>query len=155
MRCAISFLFLGCLCLPILGAAQDAAQTDKLADMMVRLCVGGGHTEATSGTAAGGADLSLRSLDVQGNLKGEFKINKSSAEGLVNGLDNALSQIAADQADKVRVCLQPVRERLLDVMLPPRHQGAGQTVTAPGGVAVGGDVKNSPITINPAQPPGR
>ena len=98
--------------------------------------------------------MSLRSLDVTGNLKGEFKISKSSAEGLVNGLDNALGQVAADQADKVRVCLQPVRERLLDVMLPPK-QGTGQTVTAPGGVAVGGDVKNSPITIGPpAQTPG-
>ena len=87
--------------------------------------------------------------------KGEFKISKSSAEGLVNGLDNALGQVAADQADKVRVCLQPVRERLLDVMLPPK-QGTGQTVTAPGGVAVGGDVKYSPITIGPpAQTPGK
>jgi hypothetical protein len=99
--------------------------------------------------------VSLRSLDVTGNLKGEFKIGKSNAEGLVNGLDNALGQVAADQADKVRVCLQPVRERLLDVMLPPK-QGTGQTVTAPGGVAVGGDVKNSPITIGPpAQTPGK
>ena len=98
--------------------------------------------------------MSLRSLDVTGNLKGEFKIGKSNAEGLVNGLDNDLGQVAADQADKVRVCLQPVRERLLDVMLPPK-QGTGQTVTAPGGVAVGGDVKNSPITIGPpAQTPG-
>jgi hypothetical protein len=101
--------------------------------------------------------LSLRSLDVKGNLKGEFKISKSSAEGLVNGLDNALGQVAADQADKVRVCLQPVRERLLDVMLPAQKQGAvGQTVTAPGGVAVGGDVKNSPITVGPSpQSPGK
>jgi hypothetical protein len=123
---------------------------------MVRLCVGGGHTEATSGTATGGADVSLRSLDVKGSLKGEFKISKSSAEGLVNGLDNALSQVAADQADKVRLCLQPVRERLLDVMLPAKKQG-GQTVNAPGGVAVGGDVRHSPITVNnpPSQSPGR
>jgi hypothetical protein len=141
--------FFACAWWPIVGAAQDTAQIDKIADTMVRLCVGGGHTEATSGTATGGADLSLRSLDVKGNLAGEFKINKSSAEGLVNGLDNALSQVAADQADKVRVCLQPVRERLLDVMLPSKQQGAGQTVTAPGGVAVGGDIKNSPITIGP------
>jgi hypothetical protein len=120
----------------------------QIADTMVRLCVGGGRTEATSGTASGGADLSLRSLDLKGNVKGEFKVNKSSAEGLINGLDNALSQVAADQADKVRVCLQPVRERLLDVMLPPRQGSAGQTVTAPGGVAVGGNA-NGPITINP------
>ena len=156
MRCAILVPFLACLCWPILGAAQDPAETERIADTMVRLCVGGGRTEATGVTGAGGADLSLRSLDVKGNLKGEFKINKSSAEGLVNGLDNALGQVAADQADKVRACLQPVRERLLDVMLPPKRQGStGQTVTAPGGVAVGGDVKGSPITINPPAQPGR
>jgi hypothetical protein len=57
-------------------------------------------------------------LDVKGNLKGEFKVDSKNAEGLVNGIDNALSKIAADEADKVRTCLQPVRERLLDVMLP-------------------------------------
>ena len=144
-------LFLVCAWWPTLGAAQDAVETGKIADTMVRLCVGGGRTEATSGTAAGGADLSLRSLDVKGNLKGEFKINKSSAEGLVNGLDNALSQVAADQADKVRVCLQPVRERLLDVMLPVKQGSAGQTITAPGGVAAG-KIDNSPININPPPP---
>ena len=142
---------------PVPGVAQDAVETEKIADTMVRLCVGGGRAEATSGGGTGGADLSLRSLDVKGNLKGEFKISKSSAEGLVNGLDNALSQVAADQADKVRACLQPVRERLLDAMLPPKKQGAtGRSVTAPGGVAVGRDVKDSPITIgNPPQSPGK
>lgn len=156
MRVVGLVLLAVCAWWPVLGAAQDAVETEKIADLMVRLCVGGGHTEATSGTAGGGADLSLRSLDVRGNLKGEFKINKSSAEGLVNGLDDALSQVAADQADKVRACLRPVRERLLDVMLPPKKQG-GQTVSAPGGVAVGGDVKNSPITVNnpPSQSGGR
>ena len=147
--------FIVCAWWPILAAAQDTAEINNIADTMVRLCLAGGRSEAVSGGGTGGADLSLRSLDVNGNIKGEFKVSKSSAEGLVNGIDNALSQVAADQADKVRACLQPVRERLLDVMLPPNKQGStGQSVTAPGGVAVGGDVKNSPITIgNP--PPGK
>jgi hypothetical protein len=157
MRFAGLVFFLVCAWWPILGATRDTAETEKIADTMVRLCVGGGRTDATSGTGAGGADLSLRSLDVKGNLKGEFKISKSSAEGLVNGLDNALGQVAADQADKVRACLQPVRERLLDVMLPPKKEGAaGQTVTGSGNVVVGGSVKDSPITNNPpAQPSGK
>jgi hypothetical protein len=156
MRFASIGLLLVCAW-PTLGAAQDAAGIERIADTMVRLCVGGGSTQATSGSGSGGADLSLRSLDVKGNLKGEFTISKSSAEGLVHGLDNALGQVAADQADKVRACLQPVRERLLDVLLPPQKQGAaGQTVTAPGGVAVGRDVKDSPITVNPPpQSPGK
>jgi hypothetical protein len=92
---------------------------------------------------------------LKGELKAEFKVNKSSAEGLVNGIDNALSQVAADQADKVRACLQPVRERLLDVMLPSKRQGfEGQTVTAPAGVAVGRDV-TGPITIGPPPEPSK
>jgi hypothetical protein len=150
MRFAGVALLAVCAWWPVLGAAQDAVETEKIADLMVRLCVGGGHTEATSGTAAGGADLSLRSLDVKGNLKGEFKINKSSAEGLVNGLDNALSRVAADQADKVRVCLQPVRERLLDVLLPPKKQGSRRetptAVCADQGIAIVGNVSGSTVT---------
>ena len=45
-------LFVICAGWPILGAAQDAAEINRIADTMVRLCVGGGHPEATSGTGA-------------------------------------------------------------------------------------------------------
>jgi hypothetical protein len=155
MRLAKFALFLASILWPAAGVAQDSAEIQRTADMMVRLCLGGGHTESTSGGGSGGADLSLRSLDIKGNLKAEFKVNKSSAEGLVNGIDNALSQVAADQADKVRACLLPVRERLLDVMLPSKRQGfEGQTVSAPGGVAAGRDV-TGPITIGPPPEPSR
>ena len=149
--------FVACPWWPILGAAQDTAEIDKIADTMVRLCLGGGRSEAVSGGGTGGADLSLRSLDVKGNIQGEFKVSKSSAEGLVNGIDDALSQVAADQADKVRACLQPVRERLLDVMLPPQKQG----LDGPDGDGAGRRRrrkrrKGSPITIgNPPQSPGK
>jgi hypothetical protein len=96
----------------------DIQQVQQLAELMVRLCVGGGQTQVVTGMATGGADISLRSLDVKGNLAGEFKISKSTAEGLVNGIDSALTQVAADQADKVRSCLQPVRDRILNILLP-------------------------------------
>jgi len=117
MRFASIVLFLACAWWPLLGATQDTAEIEKIADLMVRLCVGGGRTEA-SGTASGGANSSLCSLDVKGNLKGEFKIRKSNVEGLVNGLDNALIRVRADQADKVRACLQPIQKKLLDYLLP-------------------------------------
>ncbi len=99
--------------------AQTSPNPQQIADTMVRLCVGGGHTEALTGGGTGGLDFSLRSLDAKGNVSGEYKMSKSSAEGLVNGLDNALGQVAADQADKVRDCLKPVRDRLLEILLPP------------------------------------
>jgi hypothetical protein len=97
---------------------QSLPNVQQIADTMVRLCLGGGRTQAVTAGGTGGADISLRSLDVTGKLAGQFSINKSSAEGLVNGIDNALTQVAADQADKVRDCLKPVRDRLLDAMLP-------------------------------------
>jgi len=102
------------------AAAQNQATVNipQIVDTMLRLCIAGGSTQAITGTAGGGADISLRSLDVKGNLTGEFKISKSNAEGLVNGIDNAMTQVAADQADKVRSCMQPVRDRILDILLP-------------------------------------
>jgi hypothetical protein len=139
-----------------LQKGDDAVEIDKIADTMVRLCLGGGRCEALN-AGGGGSDLLLRFLDARGTLKGEFKINASSAQSLVNGLDSVRSQVAVDQADKVRACLQPVQESLLNLMLPPKTQGTtSQSVRAPGGVAVGGDVKNSQITINPgAQSPAK
>jgi hypothetical protein len=103
------------------GAQQapvDVQNIENTVNIMVRLCVGGGRVEAVTGGGTGGADISLRSLDVTGHVTGEVTVSKSSAEGLVKGIDNAISQIAANEADKVRVCLQPVRERLLDILLP-------------------------------------
>jgi hypothetical protein len=114
IRCAITLL----ACVGITAAQSQTPDVQQIADTMVRLCIGGGTTQAVAGTATGGADLSLRSLDVKGNLAGEFKISRSSAEGLSHGIDNALTQVAADQADKVRDCLKPVRDRLIDVLLP-------------------------------------
>lgn len=133
-------------CWPDIIAAQSAVDTEKIASMMVRLCVGGGRTEVMRGTAAVGADMSLRSLDVTGNLKGEFNIKKSNAEGLVDGINGALSQVSADQADKVRACLQPVRDRLLDLMLPgSNHGSSGQTFPSVIQTTSGG---NSPAIAN-------
>jgi hypothetical protein len=65
-------------------------------------------------------------------LAGELTVNKSNAEGLVNGIDNALSQVAAAEADKVRDCLQPVRQRVLDILLPaPKAETPSPTRPAP------------------------
>ena len=88
---------------------------------MVRLCLAGGHTELMSGGGSGGAISSLRSLDIKGELKGEFKVTKSSAEGARQRHRQRPERVAADQADKVRNLPAAVRERLLDVMLPPKR----------------------------------
>lgn len=102
------------------AAGAQTADIDYIVDTMVRLCLAGGRTEAFSGGGSVGADLSLRSQDVRGNLEGEFRVENSKVEGLVEGINSAMSQVAADQADKVRSCLQPLRNRILDIYLPAR-----------------------------------
>lgn len=109
------------------GSAQAQNASDNvehIVDIMVRLCVGGGTIRTVSGGGTGGATVSLRSFDIKGNLSGEFKITKSNAEGIVNGIDNAMTQIAAGEADKVRACLAPVRKRVLDLLLPGKQSRA-------------------------------
>lgn len=110
-----SFLVFGCI-----NSANALTSTEikENVDLMVRLCIAGGRTTASGGGGSGEANLSLRSLDVTGNVKGEYKVNRSDVEGLVEGINSAMSQVAASEADKVRDCLQPVRERLIDILLP-------------------------------------
>jgi hypothetical protein len=115
IACSIALLFWSGTAL-----AQNSAPVDvhQIADTIVRLCIAGGSTQAVTGTATGGADISVRVLNGTGTLADEFRISKSNAEGLVSAINNALTQVTADQADKLRDCLKPVRDKLLDVLLP-------------------------------------
>ena len=65
ITCSIALL----LCASAAAAQnQVPANVQQIADTMVRLCIGGGSTQAITETATGGADLSLRSLDVVPSL---------------------------------------------------------------------------------------
>ena len=100
--------------------AQATMDLQQKIDTMVRLCVAGGKQFRVTGGGSGEAGISLRAFDLKGNLKGDINIDKSQAEGLVNGIDNAISQVAATEVDKVRDCLKPVRDRVLDILFPPQ-----------------------------------
>jgi hypothetical protein len=122
MRIYKLILILACVLWPgDTRGQQNSEGIDQIVDTMVRLCVGSGRQFSVGGGGTGGAEVTLRSLDVRGNLQGEFRIDKSEVEGLVDGLNNAMTDVAADQAREVRDCLKPVRERLLDILLPPTN----------------------------------
>lgn len=127
LRCVVIVL-VSCFCCVGSTKAQTRAEINQIVDTMVRLCIAGGEKFSATTSGSAGADIKLRSLDVNGNLKGEFNVQKSRVEGLVEGINNALSQVAADEADKVRACLEPVRTRLLEIMLP---LPPGQRTVAP------------------------
>jgi len=58
-----------------------------------------------------------------------------------------------DKIPTVSMC----KIELIKTLVAAKEKVSGQTVSAPGGVAVGGDVKNSPITVNnpSSQAPGK
>jgi len=113
--------------------AQTALDLQQKIDVMVRLCVAGGQRFSVSGGGSGGAEISLRAFDAKGNLKGDFHIDRSQAEGLVNGIDNAISEVAAIEIDKVRERLRPVRERVMDILFPaPAGQREGSAMSSDG-----------------------
>lgn len=93
--------------------AQGKPDTEAMVNTMVRLCLDGGSIQALSVEGSAGADFALRSLDANGKVKGEVKINRSSAEGIVDGISRTLTPTQTAEADKVRECLRPVREALL------------------------------------------
>src|SRR5437764_15494816 len=95
---------LGFLTLASVGRAEIALQ--ESVNIMVRLCVAGGTRLAADADASG--DIHVQSFGgLSAGAKLDLKVQKSQVEGLVNGIDNAITQVAADQADKVRTCLQP------------------------------------------------
>jgi len=84
-------VLIACTWWPALGAAQNAADIDKIADMMVRLCVGGGHTEATSAIGTGGPICRC----VRSMSKGTFRGSSRSANRVQRVWPTASTMLSA------------------------------------------------------------
>ena len=100
---------------PCLCAEEDLSIQEWL-DIFIDSCVGSGTSYIVSGSVDAGLGLSLKKFSASGNLEGKVKITKSSYRLLSEGISNAMSDTAANQADKVRDCLSPVRRNLLIAM---------------------------------------
>ena len=85
-------------------------------DLFVESCVGAGSSSYVSGSAKGGLGFSLKKFKADGSLEGEFEVTKSNYRLLTEGISSAMTKVAAEQADKVRVCLRPLRQVLANVM---------------------------------------
>jgi hypothetical protein len=120
-------LVVGLALCPIMADAQNL---DKKADLAVRLCVGGGHTETISVGGSGDIRVLIRAFDLQGDQKGEATVTRTNFEGLTNGINEALTKIAADEADKVRECLKPVRIAITTAMFGPAKLKGGLVIVA-------------------------
>lgn len=97
-------------------AATTMQDINVWLDVFVASCVGSGSKEVVSGSIGASGEISLRRLSLAGKVGGDVRITKESYRLLSEGISNKISGTAADQADKVRVCLEPMRKTLLNVM---------------------------------------
>lgn len=106
-----------------LWAAEPSQNVKDAVDVIVLMCVAGGEKYEISGTADLDGGLLLRKVGASG--RAEVKVSKSEVKGLVDGLNQSLSKIAADQASEARRCMQPYLQRIVDHML-----GSGNAVAS-------------------------
>ncbi len=109
-------------------ASSDLSMQEWL-DLFVDSCVGSGSSFLVSGSADANAALSLKKMRLDGALAGQVKVERSSYRLLAEGISNAMTNTAADQADRVRECLTPVRRTLLEAM--NRQMGANAPTSSP------------------------
>ena len=105
-----SFLFTASV-----ASARDLSVQDWL-DLFIESCVGSGSSAYVSGSVNAGLGLSLKTFSANGSVSGQVEVTKSTYRLLSEGISNAMTKIAADQADKVRDCLRPLRRNLLLAM---------------------------------------
>lgn len=97
------------------ATAEPAQNVKDAIDIIVLMCVVGGtkYEMEFKGGVEGG--LALKKLGIAGS--GEITISRSEARGLVEGLQNAMSQIASEQASAARDCMRPYIDRILKQVL--------------------------------------
>ena len=137
MRVALLFASIATLLNAPAVRSQNTNDIQFVIDAIFSLCVGGGGTVSVS--ASGNADdsFSLRKSDTAGRVR-EVTIDKSEAKGLVAGLNNAISSVAADQADKVRECIKPYRDRIMNMVLTTRGVSPATSKAPPAELDISG-----------------
>jgi hypothetical protein len=93
---------------------SDPGKVQAAVKILYALCVGGGTR--TTWRIDNGANITLESS------RGNFFLESREAVGLVDGITNSMSSVAADQANRVRACMQPYVEAIVSAILPPSNE---------------------------------
>jgi hypothetical protein len=112
---------------PTLGLAQNVLEIDRAVASVVHVCLADGRTEAVIGGPTDAFELSLRSIDSEGNIRAELNISASNADRFQARVANAIARLTSDKAAKVGACLEPVYARLKEVAsssAPIRNRGS-------------------------------
>jgi uncharacterized protein YecT (DUF1311 family) len=130
-------------------ATQSQAELVWIVETIVRLCLIGGDRFVLRGQGSGQQEIELNSVNAAGQLQGQFNVERTRVEGLVNGIDNSLSNVAAQQASEARRCMAPLRERLLATLMP----SSATNQVGPSAAPVGAGPPAGPFQSVPPSPP--
>jgi hypothetical protein len=126
-RVALTTLLLILLTMPIhtLQAEAQNLTVQEWVDQFVASCVGSGSSDLASGLVDANGDISLKRLALTGTVKGQVKLEHKDARLLSEGINNAMSEVAANVADQVRQCMAPLRAVLIQIMQSQFQTGRG------------------------------
>jgi uncharacterized protein len=103
--------------LPISANAFAASSGDEKVNsavtLVLTLCVGGGSTVTIHSNDQNQLQIKTGSDGVT--------LERHEAQGLVDGLTNSMSAVQADQANRVRACVQPWIGKIMDSLLHPEN----------------------------------
>ena len=116
MKNLLKLVFLFAVVLRSMGVAAQDLTVQEWLDLFIDSCVGGGSASFVSGSVDAGLGLSLKKFSANGSVSGQVTLERSSYRLLSEGITDAMSEVTAEQADKVRQCLEPVRRNLLIAM---------------------------------------
>lgn len=96
-------------------SCADQDNTEKAIDWIMKSCVSSGSRILVEGEGSGEASLKLKSLEKLGaGVSGSFNLKKEEIEGLTDQLNS----LSLENAEKIRDCITPFRERIFIMYLP-------------------------------------
>lgn len=105
--------------LPLTSHGQPQNIKDAI-DVIVLFCVAGGERIEVSGDANLKGEIAIKKFGAK--AEGGITISKSEARGLVNGLNQELSKITAEQASEARKCMQPYIDKILNLIIGSQQE---------------------------------
>jgi hypothetical protein len=107
MKILLSFLFFVLNVSDV--SAEDVEKADQAAKILISLCVSGGNISIRKSENS-------QNIRLEGNNE-EIFYEEKNLTGLVEGINSAISDLAAEQANEARDCMKPYINRILSLML--------------------------------------
>jgi hypothetical protein len=95
------------------AASSSNEQVELALRALTLMCLGGGQKVVV--TRKGNSEVLVTQAGGQGS---ESTLDSTTIAGFINGIDNTISGLAADQADKARACMKPYIQLIIRAIIP-------------------------------------